>query len=163
MQFMNKIQSLYQLQELLNNDKDEELINMIKTDPKTTIRNLSSDPNADDLSKYKIDSLTELEEKLDELPYLADIIRKDPKGFVHYLAKETQLPEYALYKIVVSSLCGVLIIIIAGVLAAWFTKNSREAPTLVTAVACTALGLLAGIFVRVPGRYPRKTGRAPLH
>jgi hypothetical protein len=142
------------LNELLENDADEEIVNYLKSDPKKAIRAMM-DLTEKDIKDYNIKSLDDLEYAVKLQPQLYDTIRRDPEGFIHYIAREMHSPEYKLYRIVVSSLCVIVVLALAGVLAAWLTKNSREAPTLITAVSCTALGLMAGIFVKVPGKSTR--------
>jgi hypothetical protein len=155
MLFHNKIQSLHQLQNLLQNDPNHELLNWFKNDPIEAIREITEEPGKD-FKEYNIHSLQDVEKKMYDEPSLRERIKSDPDGFVRYMVKETISPEHRLNRIVITSLCCVVIVIILGVLAAWFVKNSREAPTLVTAVACTSLGLLAGMFVRVSARSGRK-------
>lgn len=155
MLFRNKIQSLYQLQDLLEQEPNEELLTWLKNDPVQAIREIADKPDKE-LKDYQIKSLDQAQEKLNTEPYLREIIKRDPDGFVKYMARQVASPEHLLYKIIIGSLCAIVIIVILGVLSAWLIKNSREAPTLITAVACTALGLLAGIFVKVPIRASRK-------
>ncbi|MGB8193089.1 MAG: hypothetical protein WCF67_14270 [Chitinophagaceae bacterium] len=156
MPFQTKIRSLYQLLELIEDRSHPEFINEIRSNPAATIRGIIEEPSADEFKDH-ITSIRELEEKLRTDSRLLDLFKHDPESFIRKMVKEAPQPEYKIYRILVGSLCAVVIIIILGVLAAWLTKNSREAPTLITAVACTTLGLLAGIFVSVPGKGMKNT------
>jgi hypothetical protein len=148
-----KIRSLLELQELLDQNHYPEITEKIKLNPSQAIRELTKEPDEEELDVYDdISSLQQLSEKIGRDHRLIDILKSDPVNFIQRLATKTPLPEYNIYKILVSCLCAIVLIIITGVLIAWLTKNSREAPTLITAVACTTLGLLAGIFVSVPGK-----------
>lgn len=145
-----KIRSLLQLQELLEKNPDPHFLAQVKTDPAKTIRDIIELPTEDEYKKYKIQSVQQLKQMLEQEPRLIDLLKHDPVNFIQKTVKEPLQPQYKIYRILVSSLCIVVIIIIIGVLTAWLTKNSREAPTLITAVACTTLGILAGIFVSIP-------------
>lgn len=147
-----KIRSLLELQDLLQQDDYSDLANEFKINPAGTLSKIIKEPDEAELDNYDIRSIQQLKEKIEKDPRLIDLIKMDPVNFIQCLATKTPLPEYNIYKILVSSLCAIVIVIITGVLIAWLTKNSREAPTLITAVACTTLGLLAGIFVSVPGK-----------
>lgn len=151
MLFSNKIRSLYQLQELLDNDSSEELTNWIKTDPITAIREMT-DTNQKDFSDYGVDSLSNLENALQNDVGLRDAIRNNPEAFVRYITKETHQPEFRIYRLLVGSLCALVIMISLGMMIAWIAMNSRTAPPSITAIGCMALGLLAGTFISVPGR-----------
>jgi hypothetical protein len=145
-----KIRSLLQLQELLESKEDNGFIEKIKNNPAEAIRDITEPPAEDEFKQYKIGSVQELRDALDKEPRLIDMLKYDPVRFIQKMAKESPPPQYNIYRILVGSLCAVLILIIIGVITAWFTKNSREAPTLITAVACTTLGILAGMFVNIP-------------
>ncbi len=148
----HKIRSLLQLQELLDENPDNDLLEQLKTDPAKAIREITALPEKEEFSKYKLQSIQQLDELMESEPRLIDILKHDPVSFIKHAVREAPAPEYKIYRILVSSLCAVVLIIILGVLAAWFTKNSREAPTLITAIACTTLGMLAGMFVYIPGK-----------
>ena len=147
-----KIRSLLELRDVLQQDDYADLLEELKTHPVETIERITKQPDESELDDYDIRSIQQLKDKIQKDPRLVDLLKMDPVTFIQHLATKTPLPEYNIYKILVSCLCAIVLIIITGVLIAWLTKNSREAPTLITAVACTTLGLLAGIFVSVPGR-----------
>jgi hypothetical protein len=147
-----KIRSLLQLSEILDQNHYPELIDEIKKDPASAIRNVIKHPDEEEFAEYEFSSLQQLNEAIQNNGRLMDLLKSDPLNFIQRVASKAPLPEYNIYRILVSCLCAIVLIIIIGVLIAWLTKNSREAPTLITAVACTTLGLLAGIFVSVPGK-----------
>jgi hypothetical protein len=147
-----KINSLLQLQEILDKGYHPDLLDSLKEDPKEAIRQITELPTEDAYKKYPVQTVQQLKEALQEDTGLADLLRYDPAAFMQKMVKETVPPQYKIYRILIGSLCAALLIIIAGVITAWFTKNSREAPTLLTAVACTTLGMLAGMFVNIPGK-----------
>lgn len=159
MLFPRKIRSLLQLKALLEQDNEPGFMDRIKADPIKAITDIIEDPDEKEYENFPMGSVRELTERMRKEPRLIDILKHDPQAFLERMVKESPQPEFRIYRILVSSLCAIVIIIILGVLGAWFTKNSREAPTLITAVACTTLGLLAGIFVSVPGREMKSSGK----
>ncbi len=148
--FPFKIRTLMQLQELLEQSPDTEFLERIKKDPVEVLREINEPLGENEFSNYNIKSVGQLTEVLEKEPRMLDMLKQDPIEFFQKMVKEDPPPQYKIYRILVGSLCAVIIIIIIGVISAWFTKNSREAPTLITAVACTTLGILAGIFVNIP-------------
>jgi hypothetical protein len=148
-----KIRSLKQLMELLEEQNmPPDLAEQIQNDPLGFLREHIDTTKQNDFKKYDFDSIKQLSLTLDSDAELMEKFQENPIQFIHKTAKDSVSGSYKILRILVTSLCVLLIIIVASVLTAWFTKNSREAPTLITAVACTILGLLAGILVSLPNK-----------
>jgi hypothetical protein len=147
-----KISSLLQLKKLLEQDNDRGFIENIKANPKEALMGIMEEPTEDEYNKYEFKSLEELKEGMRHDPRVRDILMQDPQRFLDKVVKEAPQPEFRIYRLLVGSLCALVIMISLGMIIAWLTKNSRVAPASITAIGCMALGLLAGTFVSVPGR-----------
>lgn len=149
---MLKVRSLLELQELLSQDIHRGLIEKFKEDPMAALQSLTHLPEEEDYKGKPFASVQQLRTAMDKDPKWVDLIRHDPVTFLNQMIKEPPPPQFRVYRIMIGSLCALLIIIVIGVLSAWLTKNSRDAPTLITAVACTTLGMLTGMFVNMTGK-----------
>ncbi len=147
-----KIRSLLELQKLLDQDMYSGLITQLKENPIAAVKSLTLSPEEEDYKSKPFTSVQKLKEALNRDPKVIDMLKQDPVTFINQMIKEPIPPQFRVYRILIGSLCALLIIIVVGVLSAWLTKNSREAPTLITAVACTTLGMLTGMFVNVSGK-----------
>jgi hypothetical protein len=149
----HRIRSLTQLLQSLETNPDPHFIDELKADPAKAIRGVI---DIHDGQQEKIGSIGQLKQILEEDPEMLDRIKQDPLKFIQTMVKEPTPPEYRIYHLLVGSLCALVLIIIIGVLLSWLLLNKREAPGLVTAMACVSLGILSGIFIRVPGRGERQ-------
>lgn len=147
-----KFNSLLQLQEILDNDYHPDLLQQLKDNPKETLRQITELPTEETYKKYPVLTVQQLKEALQENSELADLFRYNPALFMQKLVKDTTPPQFKVYRIMVGSLCAVLIMIVIGVFAGWFLKNSKTPPDLLIAMACTTLGMLAGMFISIPGK-----------
>src|SRR5689334_2794453 len=98
-----KIRSLLQLQELLEEDSDTDLLEQIKSDPAKAIREITALPEEEEFSKYKIQSLQQLNELMENEPRLIDMLKHDPVSFIQKIMKNAPPPEYKIYRILVGS------------------------------------------------------------
>lgn len=155
-----KIRSLLQLKELLEQDNLPGFIDDIKADPRKALTDIIAEPSWNEDEKIKFDTLDELKERIQRDPRVMDMLMYDPLRFLDKVVKEAPQPEFHIYRLLVGSLCVIVFIITVGMLLAWIFLNSRTAPPTITAIGCMALGLLAGTFISVPGRNmknPEKT------
>jgi hypothetical protein len=147
-----KFNSLLQLQEALDKEYQPDLLQQLKENPKEALRQVTEQPNEESYNKYPVQTVQQLKDALEKDPHLADLLRYDPAFFLQKMVKDTTPPQYRIYRLLVGSLCTVLILIIAGALAGWFIKNSKTPPDSLIAMASAIIGILVGMFIHVPGK-----------
>lgn len=155
MLFQQKIHSLLQLKELLHKDDNTALITRLKENPIDAIDEIMGEPDDKEYENLEIQSLEELIEKSKHDPRIRGMLACYPERVLNKVAKEIHQPEFRIYRLLVGSLCALVIMISLGMIIAWIALNSRTAPPSITAIGCMALGLLAGTFISVPGRSMR--------
>lgn len=155
MLFQTKIRTLFQLKELLEQEDDPAFIERIKLNPRQALTDIIEEPQEEEYEEYDIRSFDELRKRMQKDPRLIDILKHDPQGFLQRMAKDQLQPEFKIYRLLVGSLCLLVIMITLGMILAWTVLKSRTAPDSITAMGCMALGLLAGTFISVPGRSMR--------
>lgn len=144
-----------ELKELLQQGDQNKFLEELRANPRQALEDIIQDPTEEEYREYDIHSFGELQEKMHRDPRVIDLLKHDPVGFLQKIAKDPPQPEFKIYRLLVGSLCAIVMVIIIGMILAWFMKNSRDAPTSITAIGCFALGLLAGTFISVPGRNMR--------
>jgi hypothetical protein len=155
MLFQPKIHSLRQLKELLHKDDNTALIDRIKENPRDAIDEILAEPDETEYENLNIQSFEELIEKAKYDPRIRGMLSYYPERVLNKVVKEALPPEFRIYRLLVGSLCALVIMISLGMIIAWIGMNSRTAPPSITAIGCMTLGLLAGTFISVPGRSMR--------
>jgi hypothetical protein len=95
----------------------------------------------------QINSLNQFKALLNKDADFADNFKQDPVPVVQQIViREMANAEHRLRRLLVVILSTIVIIALMGMVGAWYVKNSRTAPDFLIAIACFALGMLAGIF-----------------
>jgi hypothetical protein len=144
--------SLQGLQEILDKDLHPDLLEELKKNPKEAIRSITKVPTEDDFKQYGTKTVQQFREVALHDERLLELIRHDPKRFLTRMLKEPLPPQFQMYKLLFGCLCATLIIIVVGVMVAWFVKKRTTPPQFMIVVACTILGMLAGMFISIPGK-----------
>lgn len=147
-----KCSTLQQLLDVLDKDLYPDLLHDLKGNPKEAIRSMTKVPTEEEYSQYQPQTVQQLRQSVQQDAGLVDLIRHDPVRFLKKMIKDPLPPQYKIYRLLVGSLCAVLILIIAGALAGWFIKNSKTPPDSLIAMASAIIGILVGMFIHVPGR-----------
>ena len=105
--------------------------------------------------EYKAESVQDVKNILATNSKFQEDFKQDPEGTIKQIQDTSTLPDNGVYRIVVSSLGLVILVIAIGIVwrvAAGTPIEDKNVPTILTALGSAAVGALAGLLAPSPTR-----------
>lgn len=103
----------------------------------------------------EMQTFKQFREALEKSPDLQNEFKEDPLKAVQQFEQQNPLNDVWIYRLVVSALGAVILLIILGVIVLMFNDNidgDDKVPTIFTAIGSAAIGALAGLLAPSPQR-----------